>query len=108
MKTSNLAAVVLAWIIAVLFAFITNKIWVFDSKSFKLKILLYELFSFFLCRLSTGLLDAGIMYISVDKMHLNEIIWKTIANIIVIILNYIASKVIIFIKKDSNYKEDNI
>lgn len=96
----NMASTAAAWFLAVIFAFYTNKIWVFDSKSFEMKILTHELLSFFSCRILTGLLDMLIMYIAVDLMMWNELLWKLISNVFVIILNFIASKLIIF-KSDS-------
>ena len=96
---SNVVSNIIAWVLAVLFAFVTNKLWVFDSKSTELKVVLYEIATFFGCRLATGLLDLAIMYVSVDLMHANSTIMKCISNVIVIIVNYIASKLVIFKKK---------
>ncbi len=93
---SNLLSTAVAWFTSVLFAFFTNKLWVFGSKSFTGKILIRELISFFSCRIATGALDMAIMYIAVDKLALNELLWKLLSNIIVIVLNYIASKLLIF------------
>jgi putative flippase GtrA len=93
---SNITSNVIAWILAVIFAFITNKIYVFESKS---KSILYELSTFFACRLGTGLLDLGIMYLTVDILKWNALIMKILSNVIVIILNFVFSKIIIF-KKD--------
>jgi putative flippase GtrA len=97
---SNLASTALAWLIAVIFAFATNKKWVFDSQSMEWKVVLYELGTFFACRIATGVLDMVVMYIAVDVMAWNEMIWKLLSNVIVIILNYVASKLVIFKKKD--------
>jgi len=96
---SNVASTCVAWILAVIFAFITNKIWVFDSKSFAKKVVIKELTAFLSARIATGVLDVLIMWIAVDKMGYNEDIWKLISNVIVIIINYIASKLIIFKNK---------
>ena len=98
---ANVPANIVAWIVAVLFAFITNKIWVFESKSLSLSILAKECAAFFAARALTGLLDVGIMYAAVDLLHRNALLWKVISNFIVIILNYIASKWFIFKKKGS-------
>lgn len=95
----TIISTVIAWILSVLFAYITNKIWVFKSKSWDKNVLFKEMISFFSCRLLTGLLDIGIMYIFVDILKFNDIIIKVISNIIVIIINYIASKLVIFSKK---------
>lgn len=96
---SNVASNVVAWILSVLFAFITNKIWVFDSKSMEVSVLLKEAVSFFGCRLATGLLDLAIMYVTVDVMAWNSMLMKCISNVIVIVVNYIASKLVIFAHK---------
>ena len=96
---SNVASNVVAWILSVLFAFITNKIWVFDSKSMEVSVLLKEAVSFFGCRLATGLPDLAIMYVTVDVMAWNSMLMKCISNVIVIVVNYIASKLVIFAHK---------
>lgn len=93
---SNVLSTIIAWIVAVAFAFITNKIWVFDSKSFKGKTLLFEIWTFIAARLATGALDVAIMYFAVDVFAMNSTVWKLISNIIVIALNYILSKLVIF------------
>lgn len=98
----NVPSTIIAWIIAVAFAFITNKIWVFDSKSFDGKTLIYEIWTFVAARLATGALDVAIMYVAVDVLGLNSTVWKLISNIVVIILNYILSKLIVFKKKNSD------
>ncbi|WP_191016988.1 GtrA family protein [Treponema zioleckii] len=96
LSIQNVPSTVLAWFFAVLFAFVTNKIWVFESKTWCLSIVCVELIKFFLCRIATGLIDVGVMWFAVDKMQWNAMLWKFISNIIVILLNYIASKMIIF------------
>lgn len=93
---TNVGSTIIAWIGAVLFAFITNKLFVFESKSFSTNIVLYELIPFLGCRLATGVLDLGIMFITVDCLQQNALIWKIISNFFVIIINYIASKFVIF------------
>ena len=99
MGLSNVVSTIIAWILAVLFAYITNKLWVFDSKSFDKNVLLKEIPAFFGCRLATGVLDVVIMFLAVDVAHSNGTVWKIISNILVIVINYIASKLIIFKKK---------
>ena len=98
---SNVVSNIIAWILSVLFAFITNKIWVFESKSFDFKIFIKELWNFIVCRLATGALDLGIMYVGVDLLKGPALILKIASNIIVIILNYVMSKLFVF-KKGSN------
>ncbi len=96
---SNVPSTVIAWLFAVLFAFITNKLWVFESKSFAITTVFPELVKFFICRVATGLLDVFVMWIAVDKMKWNAMAWKLISNVLVIVLNYVASKLVIFVKR---------
>lgn len=92
----NITSNITAWVFAVVFAFLTNKIYVFNSKTLSKKVIAHELITFFLCRLLTGFMDLLIMYISVDVLLFNSLITKIISNIFVIIINYIASHMIIF------------
>lgn len=86
----------LAWIAAVLFAYITNKIYVFDSKSFEWAIVAKEFISFLCFRLLSYLLDIGSMILLVEYLVVDDLIAKIIANVLVVIVNYIASKLFIF------------
>ena len=90
---------VIAWVLAVLFAYVTNRKWVFHSKAVTRQEIVREGISFYLCRLGTGVLDWLGMYVMVDVLHWNDLIVKIAVNIIVIILNYVASKLIVFRKK---------
>lgn len=94
--TSN----VIAWIASVLFAFVTNKIYVFNSRNYSIKFVLKELFDFTVSRGATGALDMGLMYLFVSVIHMEDMISKIIINIIVIILNYVLSKLYVFRKRD--------
>lgn len=99
---SNLVSTMIAWVIAVAFAFITNKLIVFESKKWD-KDSIKEVFNFILCRVGTGVIEVGFMYVFVDLLSFNGTIMKLITNFIVIVINYIASKLIIFkSKKDDN------
>lgn len=94
-----LIANVLAWILSVIFAFITNKYFVFKSKSWEPTIWIKELISFFGTRAVTGLLDMGLMIILISFININELISKVIVNILVIVGNYFLSKLWVFNKK---------
>lgn len=100
----TVVSTVIALILSILFAYITNKIFVFESKTNTAKELLKEIISFFGCRAFTGILDVAFMYITVDVFNLNDMIMKIISNIVVIVVNYIFSKLIIF-KKDKRKAE---
>lgn len=95
----NVVSTCLAWFISVLFAFITNKLWVFGSKSLSPRVILREGISFFICRLLTGFMDVAIMFIAVDLLGLSPIFWKIVANVLVVIANWAVSKCIIFAKR---------
>jgi UDP-N-acetylglucosamine transferase subunit ALG13/putative flippase GtrA len=87
-----------AWILSVFFAFITNKLFVFESKTKSFKALFKEIISFFGCRVLSLVFDMGIIYVMIDLLNINEIISKIVSNVFVIIINYIFSKLFIFKK----------
>lgn len=88
-----------AWILSVLFAFITNKLFVFESKSFAAKIFWKEFFEFFAARLFSLGVDMLCMWLLLDIAHWNGLPAKIADNIIVIAINYVLSKLVIFRKK---------
>lgn len=98
---TTVVSTVVAWVVAVLFAYVTNRKWVFHSKATGAKAIAVEVCSFFACRLLTGLLDVGFMKVFVDILHFNDVIIKALSNILVIILNYVASKLVIFKKRNN-------
>ena len=95
---SNTLSNIAAWVLAVTFAYHTNKAWVFDSKSWKWEVLRREIPAFIGCRLATGILDIIIMYICVDVLKWPALLMKIVSNVLVIILNYAFSKLVIFRK----------
>lgn len=96
---SVMVSTIAAWIAAVLFAYVTNRRWVFHSSADTKDEIIRELISFFACRLATGALDWGMMFVFADMLHLNDMYVKLVANVVVIIANYIASKLVIFKKR---------
>jgi putative flippase GtrA len=92
-------ATALAWFISVLAAFITNKFFVFKSSRTSFAVLFKEGGLFFLSRIFSGVLDVALMTTAVYFAFFLEIVSKVIVNLIVIAVNYIASKIIIFRKK---------
>lgn len=95
---------IIAWVLSVLFAYLTNRKWVFNSQAHGAKEILKEITSFFGCRLATGVLDWACMLFFVDILKYNDVLIKILANVLVIVLNYVASKVVIF-KKRGNSEE---
>ena len=99
LNINNLISNVIAWIIAVIFAYITNRKYVFDSKANTNKDIIKEIARFFASRLITLGVDELIMYVTVDNWSWNALLMKILSNIIVIILNFVFSKLIVFKKK---------
>lgn len=93
--TSNITA----WFLSVLFAYTTNRKFVFHSNKKGIQSIGKECISFFLGRLSTGIFDTLFMVITVSILDWPNLIMKISSNVIVIILNYIISKVLVFSKK---------
>ncbi len=90
----------LSWFCAVLFAYITNKIFVFESKTKTVKEFIKEMMSFFACRVLSGILcDVGTFALMVKVLNINDVIAKIVTQIMVVILNYVLSKLVIFKKK---------
>lgn len=90
--TGNTAANIAAWIISVLFAFFSNRVWVFKSRGNAAS----EAVEFFVCRAATGAFDLLIMLLAVDVLKFPAGGFKVISNAVVIVLNYIFSKVWVF------------
>ena len=97
----NLSAAVsnaIAWAVAVAFAYLTNKPIVFRSHDWSLKTVVPELTKFLTCRIGSGLLETGILFLCVDLLAWNGNVWQLITSVLVVILNYIASKLLVFKK----------
>ena len=88
---------------AILFAYVTNKIWVFRSYNFRPVYLLKEMASFFSCRILTSVFTYVAMIVMVDGMGIKQdMICKIVVSAISLVLNYICSKLFIFKKKESS------
>ncbi|TYC50304.1 GtrA family protein [Weissella muntiaci] len=85
-----------AWLLSVLFAYWTNRIWVFTSKSTGAVKIIREILRFFTARIVTGIIGALILSFGVHALHQNDFIWNIIQNIFVIISNYVLSKWLVF------------
>ena len=85
----------MAWFLSVLFAYVTNRKYVFDSKNNQI---IKEAISFFGSRLATGIMDMMLMWFLVNFNIVNDVVAKVVVNVIVVILNYILSKLVVFKK----------
>ena len=90
---------IIAWILSVIFAYVTNRIFVFCSKA-KGKEIIREIAAFFGARIFSGVLDVIVMWLFADTLCFNDKLIKILSNVIVIVLNYIAGKWFVFRKKD--------
>lgn len=91
----------ISWFFSVLFAYITNKLFVFESKTDGIKAILIEMGSFFLARIVSGILcDVGTFALMVNVFNINDLFAKVVTQIMVVIVNYVFSKLIIFRKKN--------
>ncbi|MQS76667.1 GtrA family protein [Lactobacillus halodurans] len=88
-----------AYVLSVLFAYVTNKLWVFNSHTSTWGAFWKEMGSFFLFRAASWVIDQGTMTIGVSLLGWNGLLVKFIANVVVVVLNYIFSKFIIFRKR---------
>ena len=93
-----LTANIPSWILAVLFAYVTNKIWVFDAPTHGVVALIKQMASFFAGRLATLGMEELILYIFVTKLGLWAMAVKIAAQVAVIVGNYVISKILIFRK----------
>ena len=102
----------ISWICAIVFSYVTNKLFVFESKSWERKVLLKEIPSFFLARVASYFIEQGVLWLFMSPLHFEGrlfdlklfslsglMIAKCAAGVIVIIFNYLLSKLVIF-KKD--------
>ena len=84
---------IIAWFLSVLFAYVTNRIWVFESSNTNI---LKEGILFFGGRLFSGILDTGLMILFIDILTMGDMLSKIIVQVIVVIVNYVFSKWIVF------------
>lgn len=106
---------VVSWLITVIFAYFTNKLWVFESKSWKANVVIKELIGFFGARIFSLVVEEAGLWLMIDICHMSNIslnifdlfdlngnmIAKIIMQIVVVILNYVFSKLVIFRQKNS-------
>ena len=89
---------VIAWVVAVAFAYLTNKPFVFHSHDWSWKCVGPELTKFVGCRIGSGLLETAAIFLTVDLLHWNGNVMKLVLAVLVVILNYIGSKLLVFKK----------
>ena len=108
-----------AWIAAVAFAYVTNKLFVFESKSWKFDVIKKEIPSFLGARIASYFIEQAGLWFFVEILHFDEKVFdfiivrlsgkitaKLIIGVVVVVINYVLSKFMIFAKKDSTQKAD--
>lgn len=96
---NNHISVVISWFLSVVFAYVSNKLWVFDSNFIFNNGLVIEFCLFLLTRITTLFLEMIIIWYGVQYLCQSPVVWKFIDNVFVVIINYLISKLIIFRKK---------
>ena len=89
----------IAWVVAVAFAYLTNKPFVFKSNDWSAAAVLPELTKFIGCRIGSGAAETLILFLAVDLLGWNGNIWKLLTQVMVVVLNYIGSKLLVFKKQ---------
>ncbi len=87
---------VIAWFFAVAFAYVTNKPFVFKRYDWSMKVVCPELIKFVGCRIGSGALETGIVLVFADGLGWNGNWVKIVTSVLVVILNYVASKLLVF------------
>ena len=95
-KMDPVPAQTIAWVAAVLFAFVTNKWWVFESHTLNPGKVWREFVSFVLCRVATFLFNLAALFVMVDLMKMEFFLCKLLISVVVVVLNYVFSKILIF------------
>lgn len=96
---SATASNLIAWVVSVAFAFLTNKPFVFRSYDWSAAVVWPELTKFLGCRVGSGLMETGILWLTVDLLGWSGNVWKLITSVLVVVLNYAASKLLVFRKE---------
>ena len=96
LKGNNLISNLISEFLAITFAYVTNKLFVFNSKTNTAKGFIAELLSFFGLRIISAFVNVGAMYLLVDILNGTAWLWKIVVNVVIIILNYIFSKLFVF------------
>lgn len=89
----------ISWVVSVAFAFLTNKPFVFRSHDWSAKVVWPELAKFVGCRVGSGVMETVILFVTVDTLRWNGNIWKLVTSVLVVVVNYVGSKLLVFRNK---------
>lgn len=102
LRLSATVSNLIAWIFAVAFAYLTNKPFVFKSRDWSKETVIPELTKFVGCRLGSGALETAIIWLTVDMLQWNGNLMKILISVLVVALNYVGSKWLVFAKKEKS------
>lgn len=102
LRLSATVSNLIAWIFAVAFAYLTNKPFVFKSRDWSKETVIPELTKFVGCRLGSGALETAIIWLTVDMLQWNGNLMKIFISVLVVALNYVGSKWLVFAKKEKS------
>ena len=100
LKINYIVANIIAWFISVVFAYVTNKFWVFEDKSLEINKLVKEVFVFFAARVMSGGVETLMLFVFVTLAGFDDGVIKIVASVFVVIFNYVVSKFFIFNGED--------
>ncbi len=89
-----------AWVVSVLFAYVVNKIFVFQSYDMHLNYMIKEVISFTACRVLSRVMELVLMVIMVSWLNMDEYVSKVLVSVVVVVANYVFSKLFIFRKSE--------
>lgn len=96
LSLSSAVSNAIAWVAAVVFAYLTNKPFVFRSHDWSMKTVLPELAKFVVCRVGSGVMETAILLVSVDLLRWDGNVMKLVTSVLVVVLNYVGSKLLVF------------
>lgn len=95
---SSAVSNMIAWVVAVIFAYLTNKPFVFQSHDWSREVVIPELTKFVGSRIGSGAAETGILLLFVDVLMQDGNVWKIVTSVLVVVMNYIFSKFLVFRK----------
>ncbi len=101
LKAHYIVAQIFSWVFAVIFAFVVNKIFVFKDKDVTREGLFRQVWQFVSVRIGSGVIETALLWLLVDVVSVKEVIAKIPVTVLTVVINYIASKLLIFKKKDA-------
>ncbi len=98
---NELIANIMSWVVTVLFAFLTNRVWVFQANTENWTAFFSQMVNFYGGRVVTLVIEEVILYVFITRMGLFSVGVKVVAQVIVIVLNYVISKLFVFKEKEA-------